>query len=82
MQNALKFTEKGSIELGIDLRRTTADDVEMIVVNVTDTGMGIKDASYETEILGTGFSVGKMTSISVAGSSVGIDFGRVFDSIF
>lgn len=62
-------------------------DGQVSVFNITlglgvDTGIGIKDDSVTFEVLGTGFQVGRVVSVSAVGSSFGIDFGRVFNSIF
>ncbi|KAI5364265.1 putative cyanovirin-N [Septoria linicola] len=41
-----------------------------------ETGIGMKDHSIELEVDGCGFTIGQHCSISVAGTSIGIDFGR------
>ncbi|KXT00989.1 hypothetical protein AC579_4401 [Pseudocercospora musae] len=41
-----------------------------------ETGIGMKDHSIEVEVAGCGFTIGQHCSISVAGSSFGVDFGR------
>jgi hypothetical protein len=40
------------------------------------TDIGVKDYSVGGHVLGCGFTVGKKTSISAWGSTIGIDFGR------
>lgn len=62
-------------------------DGQVSVFNLTlglgaDTGLGIKDDSVTLEALGCGFQLGRVVSVSVFGSSFGVDFGRVFNSIF
>ena len=42
------------------------------------TGIGIKDDSISTEIAGTGVTVGRKCEISLFGSKVGVDFGKLF----
>ncbi|KAK5809322.1 hypothetical protein F5H01DRAFT_348987 [Linnemannia elongata] len=46
-----------------------------------DTGIGIKDDSLSAKVGGFGFSVGRVMSIEVFGSSFGVDFGKVKDEI-
>ncbi|KAF9336739.1 hypothetical protein BG006_007516 [Podila minutissima] len=42
------------------------------------TGTGIKDESFDFKVVGCGFQIGRKVSISVFGSTVGVDFGRLF----
>lgn len=42
------------------------------------TGVGVRDEAVELKLLGCGFTVGKRIGISVAGTSVEINFGRFF----
>ncbi len=62
-------------------------DAQVSVFNLTlglgaDTGIGIKDDSVTVKLLGTGLQVGRVVGIGVFGTSFGVDFGRVFNSIF
>ncbi|KAM5358216.1 hypothetical protein ACJZ2D_015491 [Fusarium nematophilum] len=43
-----------------------------------DTGFGVKDDSLDFHVAGCGIQIGRKVSISVFGSSFGIDFGRLF----
>ncbi|OAQ23793.1 hypothetical protein K457DRAFT_50443, partial [Linnemannia elongata AG-77] len=55
-------------------------DVSMFQVQLgvgVDTGIGIKDDSLSAKVGGFGFSVGRVMSIEVFGSSFGVDFGKV-----
>ena len=50
----------------------------LILLNWFIQGFGIKDDSLELKVLGTGITVGRKLAISVADTSFGIDFGRLF----
>ena len=63
MQNAVKFTLKGSITLGFDLV-----DGDHVRIWVKDTGKGIADADKE----GLGLSVAKSHAASLGGT-IGVD---------
>uniref|UniRef100_UPI0037E7CB05 bifunctional protein GlmU-like n=1 Tax=Semicossyphus pulcher TaxID=241346 RepID=UPI0037E7CB05 len=41
-----------------------------------DTGFGISKSGLEAKVLGTGFSIGRKTGISLFGSGFEIDFGK------
>jgi len=60
LNNALKFTEEGCIELSIGVRD---DDIHQLVMSVKDTGMGIEENKatnlFETFVQGDGSSTRK-----------------------
>ncbi|MEO5968960.1 MAG: ATP-binding protein, partial [Bdellovibrionia bacterium] len=48
LSNALKFTDKGSIELKVSrMERSSSGAPSVLLFEVTDTGMGIPEASFE-----------------------------------
>ena len=46
LTNAVKYTEKGNIELTLSYRKVSADDI-MLIVKVSDTGIGMKPEDIE-----------------------------------
>lgn len=46
------------------------------------TGGGIKDDSVSLKLAGTGFQVGRKIGVSVAGSQVSLDLGKMFGKLF
>ncbi len=46
--NAIKFTEKGGVHVGITCHPSDAPDTEMIRISVTDSGIGIAPKKMET----------------------------------
>ena len=55
MSNALKFTQKGSVKIIVEIRRSSPNNLEtqekgsdfFLYVEVVDTGIGIKDEDKE-----------------------------------
>lgn len=65
-------------EAGVSLINAQVSLFDLNLGVALDTEVGIKDDSLVIEALGCGFKIGRKVSISVFGSSFGIDFGRLF----
>ncbi|KAG0001778.1 hypothetical protein BGZ80_008532 [Entomortierella chlamydospora] len=66
------------VEAGVSLIKAQASCFDLNLGYGVDTGIGYRDGSYEMKLDGWGFQIGRKVSISVFGSSFGIDFGRLF----
>ena len=42
------------------------------------TGIGVRDQSFEARAAGTGITLGRKVQLHVLGSTIGVDFGRLF----
>ncbi|GAA6035075.1 hypothetical protein JCM8097_002172 [Rhodosporidiobolus ruineniae] len=72
------FPTHAGWEVAANLVKLQASVFEAQVGVALDTGIGIKDGSWTTEVLGTGFSFGRRTSVSFFGTGFGVDLGRLF----
>ncbi|KAF5001154.1 hypothetical protein FDECE_11051 [Fusarium decemcellulare] len=65
-------------EANVSLFKAEASIFDLNLGAGVDTGVGIKDDSLALNLAGCGIQIGRKVSISVFGSSFGIDFGRLF----
>lgn len=71
--NAVKFTKEGSIEMKCECRRLTDDYV--IYIDVSDTGIGIKEENYKT-IFGVFNQVDTRKNRNIEGTGLGLAISR------
>ena len=71
--NAIKFTKEGSIEMKCECRRLTDDYV--IYIDVTDTGIGIKEENLKT-IFGVFNQVDTRKNRNIEGTGLGLAISR------
>ncbi len=71
--NAVKFTKEGSIEMKCECRRLTDDYV--IYIDVTDTGIGIKEENLKT-IFGVFNQVDTRKNRNIEGTGLGLAISR------
>ena len=71
--NAVKFTREGSIEMKCECRRLTDDYV--IYIDVTDTGIGIKEENLKT-IFGVFNQVDTKKNRNIEGTGLGLAISR------
>ncbi|KAI8605354.1 hypothetical protein EDD21DRAFT_432101 [Dissophora ornata] len=65
------------VEANVSLIKAKASIFDLNLVVGVNTGARIKDESFEANVAGCGFQIGRKVSISAFGSSFGIDFGRL-----
>ena len=65
LTNAMKFTQKGTVSISTDIRSTTSDNRDEVIIRIRDTGVGI-----HPEILPRLFT--KFTTRSDRGTGLGL----------
>ncbi|KAF9177428.1 hypothetical protein BGZ51_008769 [Haplosporangium sp. Z 767] len=65
-------------EANVSLIKAKASIFDLNLGVGVDSGIGIRDDSFDARVLGCGIQIGRKVSISAFGSSFGIDFGRLF----
>ena len=70
LENAVKYTYEGSINLDIGYRTITPDKIDVIFL-IKDTGVGIRSEDAEKLFLSIG-KVGQFKNISIKGTGLGL----------
>ena len=73
--NAIKFTESGSVELKIRLERMAEDDMVMLYVSVKDTGQGIRPEDMD-KLFGSFQQVDTRKNRNKEGTGLGLAISR------
>lgn len=75
LSNALKFTEQGSVTICLTCERLTEGSRARVVVSVTDTGIGIPEASQE-RLFETFMQADSSTTRKYGGTGLGLNLSR------
>lgn len=79
MQTAFdKVPVYAGVEASLNLVDAQAGPFTATLGAGADTGAGYQDQSVGFKVLGTGVKVGRVCEISVFGSKIGIDWGKLF----
>lgn len=72
------FTTYAGVDARLSLVKAQASIFDLDLGVGVETGVGIKNGSFDAHVAGCGVSIGTIMSISAFGCSFGIDFGRLF----
>lgn len=70
INNGIKYTEKGSVRLNVDIERTQGQAIQSLQFSVVDTGIGMHDSSFEQ--LSQPFMRGKKQTTKEHGAGLGL----------
>lgn len=70
ISNGIKYTEKGSVRLNVDIERTEGQAIQSLQFSVVDTGIGMHDSSFEQ--LSQPFIRGKKQISTEHGAGLGL----------